>query len=162
MSARRLGGRDDHEKFCLTERWELVVNARGKAVRHHATYRLVLADGRVLRTRISRPVDRTTYSASIWNHILQDQLMVEDDEFWTCVESGVLPARGVVIEPSVALPLALVWQLTRTAGIAEEIVAGMTKKQAVQAMNDYWMSQGSEPGSCRIGPAWMWAWRALG
>lgn len=146
MSTRRLGGRDDHEKFCLTERWELVVNARGKPVRHHATYRLALDDGRILRTRISRPVDRATYSASIWNHILQDQLMVEDDEFWACVEDGVLPARGAVPEPSAALPLALVWQLTRTAGIAEDVVAGMAKEEAVQAINDYWMSQGNPTG----------------
>jgi len=147
VSARRLGGRDDHEKFCVTEQWELVVNARGKPVRHHATYRLVLADGRILRTRISRPVDRSTYSASIWNHILLDQLMVGDDEFWACVEEGVLPARGAVSVPGSALPLALVWQLTHTAGISEAAVAGMTKEQAVQALNDYWMSQGNQPGN---------------
>jgi len=143
VSARRLGGRDDHEKFCVTEQWELVVNARGKPVRHHATYRLVLADGRVLRTRISRPVDRTTYSASIWNHILQDQLMVGDEEFWSCVEERVLPARGTASVPESALPLALVWQLTHTAGIDEAVVVRMTKEQAVQALNDYWMSQGN-------------------
>lgn len=146
MSARRLGGRDDHEKFCVAEQWEMVVNARGKPVRHHATYRLVLSDGRILRTRISQPVDRTTYSASIWNHILQDQLMVEDDEFWACVEDGVLPARGTTPVPEWALPLALVWQLTRTAGIAEDVVARMTKEQAVKAINNYWMSQGDQTG----------------
>lgn len=146
MSARRLGGRDDHEKFCVIEQWDLVVNARGKPVRHHATYRFTLSDGRILRTRISRPVDRTTYSASIWNHILQDQLMVGDDEFWACVEDGVLPVRGTTPVPESALPLALVWQLTHTAGIDEVVVARMTKQQAVQAVNDYWMSQGNQPG----------------
>ncbi|MFQ4150280.1 cytotoxic translational repressor of toxin-antitoxin stability system [Arthrobacter sp. LAPM80] len=127
----------------MTEQWDLVVNARGKPVRHHATYRLVLADGRVLRTRISRPVDRSTYSASIWNHILQDQLMVGDDEFWACLEERVLPARGSASVPELALPLALVWQLTHTAGIDESVVFRMTKEQAVQALNDYWMSQGN-------------------
>ncbi|MET4001529.1 cytotoxic translational repressor of toxin-antitoxin stability system [Arthrobacter psychrochitiniphilus] len=146
MSVRRLGGRDDHEKFCVTEKWELVVNARGKPVRHHTTYRLALKDGRILRTRISRPVDRTTYSASIWNHVLQDQLTVEDDLFWACVEDGVLPARGTASVPESAIPLALVWQLTRTAGIDEAVVARMTKEQAVQAINDYWMSQGNQTG----------------
>ncbi len=143
MSVRRLGGRNDHEKFCVTEKWELVVNARGKPVQHHATYRLVLADGRILRTRISRPVDRTTYSSSIWNHILQDQLLVVDDEFWACVEGGMLPVRSPVVTPEAALPLALVWQLTHNAGIDEKVVARMTKEQAVQAINDYWMTQGT-------------------
>ncbi|MGY2746953.1 cytotoxic translational repressor of toxin-antitoxin stability system [Arthrobacter sp. UYCu723] len=146
MSVRRLGGRDDHEKFCLTEHWELVVNARGKPVQHHATYRLVLPDGRILRTRISRPVNRTTYSPSIWNHILQDQLVVGDDEFRSCVDDGVLPARGTARVPATALPLALVWQLTHTVGLDEREVARMTKEQAVQAINDYWMSQGSGTG----------------
>ncbi|WP_427007949.1 cytotoxic translational repressor of toxin-antitoxin stability system [Pseudarthrobacter sp. H2] len=149
MSIRRLGGRDDHERFCLTGHWELVVNARGKPVRHHATYRLVLPDGRILRTRISRPVDRTTYSPSIWNHILQDQLVVGDDEFWACVDDGLLPARGAAPVPASALPLALVWQLTHTAGLDEGDVARMTKEQAVQAINDYWMSQGGGPGDQR-------------
>ncbi|MFB9165793.1 MULTISPECIES: cytotoxic translational repressor of toxin-antitoxin stability system [Arthrobacter] len=130
----------------MTEKWELVVNARGKPVRHHTTYRLALKDGRILRTRISRPVDRTTYSASIWNHVLQDQLTVEDDLFWACVEDGVLPARGTASVPESAIPLALVWQLTRTAGIDEAVVARMTKEQAVQAINDYWMSQGNQTG----------------
>jgi hypothetical protein len=142
MSVRRVGGRDDHEKFCLTERWELVTNARGKPVRHHATYRLILQDGRILRTRISRPVDRTMYSSSIWNHILQDQLEVSDDEFWACVDDGALPARGTAAPRASAIPLALVWQLTHTVGMDERDVARMTKEQAVLAINDYWMSQG--------------------
>jgi hypothetical protein len=145
MSVRRVGGRDDHEKFCLNEHWELVTNARGKPVRHHATYRLILPDGRILRTRISRPVDRTTYSSSIWNHILQDQLVVSEDEFWPCVDDGALPARGAPAAPTSAVPLALVWQLTHTVGMDERVVARMTKEQAVQAINDYWMSQGDAP-----------------
>jgi hypothetical protein len=57
-----------------------------------------------------------------------------------------LPARGTASVPVSALPLALVWQLTHTAGISEAVVAGMTKKQAVRALNDYWMSQGNQTG----------------
>lgn len=143
MSTRRLGGRDDHERFCLAEHWELAVNARGKPVWHHATYRLALPDGRILRTGISRPVDRTTYSPTIRNHILADQLLAGDDEFWACVEDGVLPARGAAPVPAAALPLALVWQLTHTVGLDEAVVARMSKEQAVQTINDYWMSQGT-------------------
>lgn len=145
MSVCRLGGRDDHEKFCLTEHWELLTNASGKPVRHHSTYRLALPDGRILRTRISRTVDRTTYSGSIWNHILQDQLVVGDDEFWACVDDGLLPSRGAAPVPASAVPLALVWQLSRTVGMDEGVVARMTKEQAVQAINAYWMSQGRGP-----------------
>ena len=74
MSVRRVGGRDEYEKFCLTERWELVTNARGKPVRHHATYRLILQDGRILRTRISRPRGSDyVFEFDLKAHILQDQ-----------------------------------------------------------------------------------------
>lgn len=69
--------------------------------------------------------------------------MVVEEEFWVCVENGVPPARGTVPVRESALPLALVWQLTHTAGIDEAVVARMTKEQAVQAINDYWMSQGN-------------------
>ena len=72
--------------------------------------------------------------------------MVEDEEFWACVEDGVLPARGTGSVPESALPLALVWQLTHTAGIDEAVVARMTKEQAVQAINYYWMNEGNQPG----------------
>ena len=72
--------------------------------------------------------------------------MVGDDEFWAYVEDGVIPARSAAPVAASMLSLALVWQLTHTAGIAENIVASMTKEQAVQASNDYWMSQGNEPG----------------
>ena len=72
--------------------------------------------------------------------------MVVEEEFWACVEDGVLPARGTVSVPESALPVVLVWQLTHTAGIAEAVVARMTKEQAVQAIDDYWMSQGSQSG----------------
>lgn len=58
------------------------------------TYELTLHDGRVLRTRISHPVDRTVYGAAMWAHILRDQLDVEEAEFWACVLDGTLPDRG--------------------------------------------------------------------
>lgn len=135
------GTRDDHEKFCTTEAWVPVKNARGKKVRHHITFELALHDGRILRTRISRPVNRTAYGPSLWGAILKDQLEVQAEEFWACVKDGKLPPRGVPIIPTAALPLQLVIQLTKTVGIPEETVAAMTKAEAVQALNDYWTAQ---------------------
>src|SRR4051794_41203434 len=58
--------RDDHQRFCAVEGWVQVRNARGKPVRHHETYELSLFDGRILRTRISRPVNRTTYGPAMF------------------------------------------------------------------------------------------------
>lgn len=71
----------------------MVRDARGRPTQHHVTYTLPLWDGRVLRTRISRPADGTTYGASLWKHILADQLEVSEQGFWACVTDGIPPDR---------------------------------------------------------------------
>lgn len=60
-----------YNDFCTAERWHLVRGAAGKPVTHHRTYELTLWDGRVLRTRISKPVDASTYGASMFRRDLR-------------------------------------------------------------------------------------------
>ncbi|WP_240957598.1 cytotoxic translational repressor of toxin-antitoxin stability system [Streptomyces barkulensis] len=113
-------------------------DARGRTGTHHITYELRLHDGRVLRTRISHPVDRTVYGAGLWGHILRDQLDVTEDEFWDCVLDGRLPDRGVPAVPKEALPADLVYLLIHRVGLAEETVAEMTMDEAVTRLQRYW------------------------
>lgn len=131
--------RQAHEKFCLVENWTGVRDARGRTGTHHVTYELNLADGRILRTRISHPVDRTTYGPSIWGHILRDQLDVTDAAFWRCVQEGVRPNRGEPEVPTEALPADLVYMLINRVGIDETTVAAMTKDEAVARLNQFWI-----------------------
>ncbi len=137
------GTRADHDRFCLTEKWDVVRDARGRAVGHHVTYELQLFDGRVLRTRISRPADKTTYGPTLWKAILRDQLDVTEDEFWACVRNGRIPERGQGAEasPKAALPAGLVYQLIHVAVVPEAQVRGLTLEEALAAMNAHW----SEP-----------------
>jgi hypothetical protein len=130
--------RQFHEKFCQIEGWSPVRDARGRAGTHHVTYELGLRDGRILRTRISHPVDRTTYGPAIWGHILRDQLQVTDTEFWQCVQEGVKPNRGEPEAPAEALPAELVYLLISRVGLEEAAVAAMTRDEAVARMNRYW------------------------
>jgi hypothetical protein len=106
--------REHHDTFCESEGWTLVRGATGRPVRHHRTYELTLWDRRILRTRISKPVDGSTYSRSMWAHILREQLEVSADDFWACVRRGLLPDRGAPIRavPANAVPLYLVRALT--------------------------------------------------
>jgi hypothetical protein len=127
-----------HEKFCQIEGWGRVRDARGRAGTHHVTYELSLRDGRILRTRISHPVDRTTYGPAIWGHILRDQLQVTDTEFWQCVQEGVKPNRGEPEAPAEALPAELVYLLISRVGLEEATVAAMTRDEAVARLNRYW------------------------
>jgi hypothetical protein len=130
--------RQRHDSFCRTEGWKRVRDARGRTGTHHVTYEITLHDGRVLRTRISHPVDRTVYGAALWAHILRDQLDVIEGEFWACVLDGKLPDRGAPEAPREALPADLVFLLIRRVGLAEERVAAMTKEEAVARLQRHW------------------------
>lgn len=130
--------RERHERFCCIEEWDRVRDARGRTGTHHVTYELPLHDGRILRTRISHPVDRTVYGAALWGHILRDQLDVTDAEFWDCVQNRRLPDRGLPAPPKEALPADLVYLLIHRVGLAEEAVAALSKEQAVERLQRYW------------------------
>jgi hypothetical protein len=130
--------RQDHDKFCAIEGWTPVRDARGRTGTHHVTYELTLPDGRILRTRISHPPDRTTYGSSLWSHILRDQLAVSEEEFWRCVRDGVNPDRGVPQAPHEALPADLVHLLLTRVGLTTSEVAAMSKAEAVERLNRYW------------------------
>lgn len=129
--------REDHDDFCVNERWTLVRGSTGKPVTHHKTYELPLWDGRILRTRISRPVDRTDYSARMWSHILREQLEVTADEFWSCARDNVMPDRGApqVLVPRKSVPLYLVRDLSRL-GVAEEEILALDAAGAAQLYAD--------------------------
>jgi hypothetical protein len=130
--------REDHEAFCKTEGWQPVRDARSKTGTHHVTYELHLHDGRILRTRISHPVNRDTYGPSIWAHILRDQLDVDQTAFWTCVRDGTTPDRGEPEAPAGALPADLVHLLLTRVRLSEAEVAAMSKDQAIARMQQYW------------------------
>jgi hypothetical protein len=135
--------RSDHRTFCETEGWELVRNAKGKTSGHHAlTYELRLYDGRILRTRISHPPDRSTYGANIWSHILRDQLGVDEKTFWACVRSGVKPNRGEPEAPPEALPAELAHLLVTRLRMSNAEVALLSRDEAIARMQEFW-AQGS-------------------
>ncbi|MGH3759573.1 cytotoxic translational repressor of toxin-antitoxin stability system [Actinophytocola sp.] len=130
--------RKDHETFCQIEQWRDVRNARGRTGTHHVTYELDLVDGRILRTRISHPVDRSDYGQSMWKHILRDQLEVSDSQFWACVKDGAKPDRGLPEPPAAALPADLVYMLLSRVGLSESEVAGMSKDEAIARLQRHW------------------------
>jgi hypothetical protein len=129
---------EDHDRFCKNEGWRRVRDAPGRTGTHHVTYELDLPDGRILRTRISHPPNRTTYGPSIWTHILRDQLAVSPEEFWACVRDGVKPDRGVPEPPANPLPTDLVHVLVSRVGLTHADIVGMTREQAISRLHRYW------------------------
>jgi len=130
--------RQDHLRFCQIEGWRQVRSAAGKRSTHHETYELELASGSILRTRISRPPDRSVYGASLWSHILRDQLQVSADEFWGCVRHGTRPDRGAPAAPAGAIPTELLYLLKDRVGLTDEQLARMSKQTAIERIEQYW------------------------
>ena len=142
MSKYPAADRRHHQRFCTVERWKLVTDATGRPASHHTTDKLVAPSGEVYRTRISHPINRTTYAASMLAHILRDQLQVTADEFWGgCINGGVLPDRGAMVIPDRALPIHLVAELVHTLGLTREQITGMTKERAIQLIAEYWQNR---------------------
>ena len=140
--------REHHDDFCTTEGWELVRGARGKPVNHHRTYRLALWDGRMLRTRISRPVNSAVYAPSMFTHILRHQLEVTDGTFWACVSDGVLPDRGAPTPPEPArepVSLYLVRALAEF-GVTENEVLELTNAEAAALLARLYASAADDDG----------------
>lgn len=134
MSKYPAASREHHLGFCEAEGWEAAATARGGGVRHHQTFVLRLP-GKVLRTRISHPVDRTTYAPSMFSHILRDQLEVTRDEFWDCVSHGIVPRRGRPVAPpsTPGLPLKLALELERL-GQGPETIGSLTIAEAEELL----------------------------
>ena len=116
----------------------MVRSATGKRNTHHETYELELPDGSVLRTRVSRPPDRTTYGDSLWGHILRDQLKVGAEEFWHCVQDGVLPDRGGWPASAESIPADLLYLLKHRVGLPETRLSEMTRQEAIERIQQYW------------------------
>lgn len=136
--------RTAHKDFCEAERWTLVADARGRAVAYHVTYEFPHPDGRLLRTRISRPVKPQPYGPSMAAHILRAQLEVSPEEFWACVNDGVLPQRGKPEAPKETIPMGLLRVLREDLHLDEDKLKSLTKEQAIALVNEYWSQAGDE------------------
>ena len=63
------------KRFCEGDRWVLIRST------DHWYYEKVLPDGRVLRTKVSRALQREI-PRHLWERILKHQLHITEEEFW--------------------------------------------------------------------------------
>lgn len=130
-----------HQKFVETEGWEY----RGTVKRRtgdHRRYQLHLPDGRLVMSKISHPPNKETYGPGLWAAILRDQLQVSAEEFWACVDGGVLPARSRRPTPrGEDIPIGVVHQLINRVGLTDAEVRALTKEQATDRLNRFCSEQ---------------------
>lgn len=135
----------DHRRFVAIEGWEDKDAAWRKKTGNHHRYTLTLADGEALYTRVSHGSGEYRDPGLI-AVIFREQLKVSEEDFWRCVEHGVLPPRPQPDEPERppdALDAKLVRNLLRKVGLRQEEVAQMTKTEATAAWNGYLASGGT-------------------
>jgi hypothetical protein len=138
------GTRADHEAFCRADRWAPKRDARGRAgAGDHVRYRLELPDGRVLNTKISRPVDRTVYGENLWQVILREQLQVTEEQFWACVHNGTSPDRGFITEPGPSaetIPVNVVHVL-KANGLTDAEIIALGRADAIKRAQEIWSTR---------------------
>lgn len=135
-----------HRKFVETEGWTKKGTARGSGrTGDHHRYNLTLPTGDVLTTRVSHGSGQIN-DPKLVAAIFRDQLAVSEEDFWACVEDGVLPPRPQPPAPTPSgevLDAKLVRNLIRKVGLSEEQIARLTKAEAVQRWEEYLAGGGS-------------------
>lgn len=130
----------NHLRFVETEGWSKKGTSRGGAkTGDHHRYSLRLSTGEVLQTRVSHgagPINDPSLVASI----LHKQLQVTEEDFYRCVEQGILPPRPAPVTsapPPGSLDGKLVRNLIKKVGMTQVEVQGLTKEAAVAAWQGY-------------------------
>jgi hypothetical protein len=129
-----------HRKFVEIEGWEKKGTARGSGkTGDHYRYNLRLATGDVLTIRVSHGSGQIN-DPKLVAAIYRDQLAVSEEDFWRCVDDGVLPPRPQ--SPSAlaerdALDAKLVRNLIRRVELTETEIATFTKAEAVARWEQY-------------------------
>jgi len=106
-------------------------------------YRLRLSDGRVLNTKISRPVDGTVYSEELWRTILREQLQVTEEQFWACVIEGTRPEHGIVTKsasPAETIPANIVYTL-QVNGLTDAEITALGRDGAIKRAQEIWSGE---------------------
>jgi hypothetical protein len=129
----------DHRKFVEIEGWtKKGSSSSSKKTGNHHRYSLTLSTGDVLYTRVSHGSGQLGDSKLIAT-IFRDQLQVTEEDFYRCVEQGILPPRPQIISETAAegLDAKLVRNLIRKVGISQNQVAKMSKTDTIDAWNKY-------------------------
>ena len=131
---------DDLRRFCEIDGWEELQRVRGGAG-DHRRYRKVLADGTILRTRVSHGRGEIG-DPGLWARIWREQLGLErEDVFWQTVRYGRPVDRGdkPVSPPSgPSIPAWVVTGLLR-AGHTESEIRVLGADEARRLLEELWI-----------------------
>ncbi len=133
------------EGFCRRDGWDLKARRSRRKGGDHLSYAKTLRDGTVLYTQISHGAGGIQ-DPDLFKFILRDQLKVTEEQFWACVDDGLVPERegDLPEEPTFAkdaVPYDLLRNLMR-AGYAQDDVLAGGKTAAVELWQQHPSARG--------------------
>jgi len=130
-------------RFVEVEGWTDKDAQAGKKKGDHHRYVFTTPSGERLFTRISH--GRGQYQdPDLFQHILRDQLQIDEAAFWLAVDQGVVPNRPLPGNSSVgadAIDGKLARNLIVKVGLEPGALVGMTQEQAVARWQE-WLTAG--------------------
>ena len=130
---------DDLRRFVEIDAWEELERVQGGTGDHHR-YRKVLADGTILRTRVSHGSGEIG-DAGLWKRIWHDQLELEnEDVFWHSLRDRKPVDRGDAGPPSPSSPSIPAWVVAGLlrSGVLEADIAALDAADAQHLLDERW------------------------
>jgi len=129
-------------RFCEIDGWEEVQRGRG-GTGDHRRYRKVLADGTILRTRVSHGAGEIA-DPGLWARIWRHQLGLETEAaFWEALRTGRPVDRGDASVDPPAGPSIPGWVVAGLfqAGRTEAEIRSLTADEATELLYELWAGE---------------------
>jgi hypothetical protein len=130
----------DLVRYLQVEGWEDSDKASGKKTGDHHRYVFTTPTGERLFTKVSHGRGQI-HDRGLFEHILREQLCIDEDQFWAAIDRGVQPTRPspTPANPEGALEAKLVRNLLTKVKVTPDQLVGMTREEAIKRWQE-WLS----------------------
>ena len=134
-------------RFLAVEGWEDKDSKSGKSKGDHHRYLFTTPMGERLYTRVSHGRGEVR-NVGLFTHILQHQLQIDEEQFWSAVDRGIEPKRPMPSpQPQRSgIEHKLVKNLITKVGMSPKDLINLDSVDAVTIWNE-WLSSGDRPPS---------------
>ncbi len=127
-------------RYVQVEGWEDKDKRSGKKTGDHHRYVFTTPTGERLFTKVSHGRGQI-HDRGLFEHILREQLCIDEEQFWAAVDQGVQPTRPSLTPTNTegALDAKLVRNLLTKMKIAPGRLVGMSRDEAIRLWQE-WLS----------------------
>ncbi len=129
----------DIRRFLKIDGWrELPPQERGGSRQRHVFFEKVLADGHVLRAKVSH-ADPKSPTPGRWRQIARHELEAEPDAFWECLRSGEpVPRPAPTEEIQYEHPAWVLRILSRSLHLSDAEISALDPVEAEARARTHW------------------------